>query len=428
MTSSNSTATHSGNSLRPGVLAGKRVLELGRVLAAPYAGQILGDLGAEVIKFERPEKGDDSRHYAPVYMPAIPGAAGMAGQRGDAAHFISVNRNKKSITLNIADPRGQDVVRRLAADADVLIENYKTGDLARYGLGYEQLSGLNPRLVYCSLTGYGQEGPYADRAGFDPIFQAMCGFMSVTGIEDGKPGAGPLRAGINIIDIIAGWNAAMAIVAALYERDTRSSKGQFLDIALLDAGVAMMSHSAQQYLVNGKSPRRSATMGLKTGVSGILHCEDADVNVNAGRDHFFAALCKLFGREEFIDDPRFKTQALRGGENNEWLLAEFNKTAPQRRALDVVNALNEAGVPAGVVNNMQQCFADPQVQARQLAVPLAHPAKPDLQVLASPMRFSATPVTYRSPPPLLGEHTEELLAGLGLDAAAIEGLRRDKVI
>jgi len=410
-----------------GVLTGKRVLELGRVLAAPYASQILGDLGAEIFKFERPGQGDDSRHYAPVYMPAMEGAAGLAGQRGDAAHFISVNRNKKSITLNIADPRGQEVIKRLAADADVLIENYKTGDLARYGLGYEQLSKINPRLVYCSLTGYGQDGPYADRPGFDPVFQAMCGFMSVTGVEDGKPGAGPLRAGINVIDIIAGWNAAMAIMSALYERDTHSGKGQFLDIALLDAGVAMMSHSAQQYLVNGVSPKRSATMGLKTGVSGILHCKEADVNVNAGRDYFYAALCKLFGREDLAADPRFKTQAQRG-EHNEWLLAEFNKTAPERSAAEVVEALNAAGVPAGAINNMQQCFADPQVQVRGLAVPLAHPAKPDLRVLGSPLRFSATPVSYRLPPPLLGQHTEEVLKGLGMDAAAIEGLRRDKVI
>ena len=418
-------ATSSTNS---GPLAGKRVIELGRVLAAPYAGQILGDLGAEVIKIERPGKGDDARHYAPVYMPAIPGAAGLAGERGDAAHFISVNRNKKSVTLDIGNPKGQDIVRRLAATADVFVENYKTGALGRYGLGYDDLKKINPRLVYCSVTGYGQDGPYAKRAGFDPIFQAMCGLMGITGVEDGKPGAGPQRAGINIIDIITGQNAAMAVVAALYERDLRSGKGQHLDIALLDSGVAMMSHAAQQYLVSGVSPKRHLTMGIKTGVSGPLFCADGEVNMNAGRDNYFAAACGIFGREDLIDDPRFKSQSSRG-DYNEYLLQQFTAAAKNRKAVDVCDELNKAGIPAGVINTMAQAFADPQSQHRHLAVPLPHPAKPDLKVIANPMRFSDSPVSYRMPPPLLGQHTREVLHELlGMDDAAIEALRDEKVI
>ena len=413
---------------QPGILTGKRVIELGRVLAAPYAAQFLGDLGADVIKFERPGKGDDSRHYAPVYMPAIPGAAGLAGQRGDAAHFISVNRNKKSVTLDLGHPTGQHIVRRLAATADVLIENYKTGAMAKFGLGYDDLHQINPRLVYCSVTGYGQDGPYAKRPGFDPVFQAMCGLMGITGIADGKPGAGPQRAGINLTDIVTGQNAAMAIIAALYDRDLRSGKGQRLDISLLDSSVAMMSHAAQQYLVSGVSPKRHPTMGIKSGMSGMVHCQDGPVNVVAGRDDAFAATCRVMGREDLIGDERFKTQAARG-DYNQMLLDLFSEHARERKALDLCNELNKAGVPAGVVNTLQQTFDDPQSRHRGLAVPLPHPAKADLNVIANPLRFSDTPATYRLPPPMLGQHTEEVLRDLlGMDAATIAALRQEKVI
>ena len=395
-----------------GILAGKRVIELGRVLAAPYAAQFLGDLGAEVIKFERPGKGDDSRHYAPVFMPAIPGAAGTAGQRGDAAHFIAVNRNKKSVTLDLGHPKGRDIVRRLAATADVLIENYKTGAMAKFGLGYDDLHKINPRLVYCSVTGYGQDGPYAKRPGFDPVFQAMCGLMGITGVAD----------------IVTGQNAAMAIVAALYERDLRSGKGQRLDISLLDSSVAMMSHAAQQYLVSGVSPKRHPTMGIKSGMSGMVQCQDGPVNVVAGRDDAFAATCRIFGREDLIGDERFKTQASRG-DYNQMLLDLFSEYARDRKALDLCNELNKAGVPAGVVNTLQQTFDDPQSRHRGLAVPLPHPAKADLNVIANPLRFSDTPVSYRLPPPMLGQHTDEVLRDLlGMDAATIASLRAEKVI
>lgn len=404
-----------------GVLAGKRVLELGRVLAAPYAGQLLGDLGAEVIKIERPQVGDDARHYAQARLPAA------EGRRGDSANFVSVNRNKQSLTLDLSQAEGQDILRRLAARSDVLIENFKTGTMSRQGLGYADLSAINPQLVYCSVTGYGQDGPYADRLGYDPIFQAMCGLMDLSAPEV-QAGTGPQPIGVNILDFITGQYAAMAILVALYERDQHSGAGQYLDINLLDSAMATMSTTAQQFLITGDSPRYSRTGGVKTGPSGLLRCEDAGVWVIANRDAYFAAACRVLGCPELLANPDYKTQAQRGERIEELLLA-FNARVAGRKALEVSDALNGAGVPASVVNDMRRCFDDPQIRYRDLAVPLPHPDMPDLRVVANPLRLASTPPTYRLAPPTLGQHTDTILHRLlGIDAAKIAELRATGVV
>jgi len=406
-----------------GPLAGKLVLDLGRVIAAPYAAQTLADLGAEVIKIERPGTGDDSRHYPPVYMP---GGSGRA--RGDAAHFVSVNRNKRSICADLSRPEGQDIVRRLAAQADVLIENYKPGTLARQGLGWDQLHALNPRLVYCSVSAFGQDGPYAPRGGFDPVVQAMSGFMSVTGRPDGEPGAAPTQAGIVMEDVITGKDAATAVLAALYERDTVSGLGQYIDVALFDSAVALMTHAAQGYLLSGVAPTRHPSMGTQRGISATVECADGRVYFTASRNSYFRALCQVLGCPELASDPRYATGPDR------WTHREELGTAIRERArswlmMDLATALADAGVPAGPVYDLAQTFADPQARHRALSVPLPHPDDPSLKVVASPLRLSRTPVRYEEPPPRLGQHTQEVLQQrLGFDAQQIARLRESGII
>ena len=420
-TSSTTDATGPGNSRR-GVLSGKRVLDLGRVMAAPYAAQMLGDLGAEVIKIERPGTGDDSRRYAQAGLPS------GDGNGNDSAAFLSVNRNKQSITLDYTKPDGAAILRRLVQHADVLIENYKTGTLARYGLAYADLQAINPRLIYCSLTGYGQDGPYANRPGFDPIFQAMCGLMDLTGVPDGQPGGGPQLSGVNLADFIAGQYAAMAVMTALYERDTHSGAGQYIDIGLLDTTMTLMSSAALQYLISGRPLARGPSTGIKTGPSGLLRCVDGSVYVIATRDPYFASACRVLGCEELLANPDYKTQAQRGERIDE-LLAAFSAKAAQRPALEVCDALNAAAVPASVVNDVARCLDDPQVRHRRIMAPLPHPAKDDLAVVANPLRLSANPPSYRLPPPALGEHTDVVLRRLlGMEDATIAALRAEGVV
>jgi crotonobetainyl-CoA:carnitine CoA-transferase CaiB-like acyl-CoA transferase len=405
-----------------GVLSGKRVLELGRVVAAPFAAQILGDLGAEVIKVERPGRGDDARHYAQVSLPGGPGKARTA------ATFLGVNRNKQSITVDFTQPAGQELIRKLATQSDVLIENFKSGTLARYGLSYDDLRQINPRLVYCSLTGYGQEGPYADRLGYDPIFQALSGLMDLSGIPEGQPGAGPQLSGVNLADFITGQYAAMAVMSALYARDTAIGTGQYIDISLLDAMMTLMSSATLQYQISGVPPARGPSTGIKTGPSGLLRCADADLYFIANRDNYFAAACQVLGCIELIDRPEYKTQAQRG-ERMQELLDHFNARAAQRTALELCDAFNAADVPASVVNDMRGCLDDPHVRHRRIMVPMPHPAKPDLAAVASPLRLATTPPGYFLPPPELGEHTDRVLRGLlGLEESEIEALRQSGTI
>lgn len=406
-------------------LSNIRILDLSRILAAPWAAQMLGDLGAEVIKVERPKVGDDSRYFGPPFLKDSEGR-----DTRDSAFFISANRNKKSITVDLSKPEGQDLVRKLAAKSDVLIENYKVGDLKRYGLDYETLRKINPRLVYCSVTGFGQTGPYAARPGYDTLFQAMGGLMSTTGLSDDVPGGGPMKTGPSLADIMSGQFAMSAILAALYHRDQNSGEGQYIDVSLLDSVLASMSHYASAYFLSGQTPPRRGTEGNGGMPSRMYRCADQDIVVIAGNQEQFVRLCQVLGCPEAVDVPEFKTAASRGIHRKK--LADVME--PQfkiRQAAELLVALEQAGVPAGPINDLAQAFADPHVQHRGMAVDVAHPTTPGgvLRMVGNPVKYSATPVGDYKAPPSLGQHTREVLGEvLGLDEAAIDALSASSVI
>jgi len=402
----------------PAALQGIRVLDLSRILAGPMATQTLADLGAEVIKVERPGSGDDTRAWGP---PFVKDSAGR--DTHDSAYFMCCNRGKKSLTVDIARPEGQDLVRRLAQRCDVLVENFKVGDLARYGLDYACLSPLFPRLVYCSITGYGQDGPYSDRAGYDPIAQAMGGMMGVTGERDGPP----QRVGVAVVDVLTASYAVIAILAALRHRDA-SGQGQHIDLGLLDVQVAAMINVAQAYLSAGVVAQRNGNAHPSVVPSQSFQCQDGMLMLAAGNDGQFAKLCDALGRKELAAGQRFATNAARVG-NREAVTAELQKTLLGRPVAYWTDRLARAGVPCGPINDIGQVFADPHVRHRGLRVEVEHPVAGTLPLLASPLRLSATPVDYRLPPPLLGQHTEEVLSGLlGMERPAIEMLRRAGVV
>jgi crotonobetainyl-CoA:carnitine CoA-transferase CaiB-like acyl-CoA transferase len=406
-----------------GSLAGIHVLDLSRILAGPFCAQTLGDLGADVVKVERPGVGDDARRMgaATLSNPEHPKAS-------EGSVYLSVNRNKRSVTINLAQPKGQALVRRLAGWADVLIENYRAGTLARYGLDYESLRETNPRLVYCSITGYGQDGPKASEIGYDPVFQAQSGIVSVTGYPDGVPGAGPMKAGIHLSDMLAGFNALVAIQAALLERERGSGQGQYIDIALLDCSVAALTNIAQAYLMTGDVPRREGFGGGSGGPAEVLDCEGGPVFVACGTDPQFARFARLLGKPELVDDERFRTPVGRG-RNKLALAAIVLPLAKSWTREAMLAALKSAEIPCGPVNNVAEALADPQVQHRGMTVPLAHPLEPSFRMIADPIRLSRTPARYDRPPPRLGEHTDEVLRELlTLDAGEIEALRREQVI
>jgi crotonobetainyl-CoA:carnitine CoA-transferase CaiB-like acyl-CoA transferase len=398
-----------------GPLSHIRVVDLSRVLAGPWAGQNLADLGAEVIKVERPGAGDDSRAFGP---PWIKDAAGR--DTGDSAYFSSANRGKKSITLNIAAPAGQAIVRELAAASDVLIENYKYGDLARYGLGYEALHKLNPKLVYCSLTGFGHTGPYRERPGYDFMIQGMGGLMSVTGEPDGAP----QRAGVPVADIITGMYASIAICAALEHR-AHSGRGQHLDLALLDSQIALLAYQNTNYFATGTAPRRIGNLHPNIVPYQPFGTADGNVIVACGNDNLYRKFCAAAGCGELAEDPRFATNAKRVENRAELtrLLAEVFRRRSTREWLEILEA---AGVPNGPINDLAQVFEEPQVKARGVRIELEHASGTRVPLVASPMRFSDTPLEYRLAPPLLGAHTEEVLRGLlGKSDAEIARLRAE---
>jgi crotonobetainyl-CoA:carnitine CoA-transferase CaiB-like acyl-CoA transferase len=400
----------------PGALSGVRILDLGRVVAPELAAQIMGDMGADVVKVERPGRGDDARHY--------PQGRIGASCEGDAAVFIACNRNKRSVTVDLSKREGQDLVRQLAAQSDILLENYKPGTLQRYGLDYASLATLNPKLVYCSVSGYGQQGPYASRAGLDPIFQAQTGFMRMNGEELGDPVATP----VVVDDIVTAYNVVMAVLAALRERDQVSGAGQHVDLALFDCGVAFMTTMAQEYFNTGRQPPRVAKGGLYPGATGRYRCADGDLVIMLSRDHHFAGLCKVLGCEQLMRDPRFVSMASRTdhGEALGPLIAERVRRWKLRELAD---ALAAQEVPAGEINDFDAVFGDRHSQQRGLAVELPHPHDAKLRVLANPARFSRSAIGYRRPPPLLGEHTDEVLRErLGLSDAALAALRASRVI
>jgi len=398
------------------------VLDLSRVLAGPWAGQNLADLGAEVIKIERPGVGDDSRAFGPPWVKDAQGR-----DTKDSAYFTSANRGKKSLTVNLSQPQGQALVRELAAKSDVLLENYKFGDLHRYGLGYDDLKAINPRLIYCSVTGFGQTGPYRERPGYDFMIQGMGGMMSVTGEPDGAPGGGPQRAGVPIADIITGMYASIAICAALAHR-ALSGAGQHLDLALLDSQIALLAYQNTNYFATGKPPRRIGNLHPNIVPYQPFQASDGEVILACGNDNLYRKFCQAAGCPELAADPRFATNGKRV-ENRTELTRLLGEIFARRTKKEWVDLLDRAGVPNGPINDLAQVFAEPQVKARGVKIDVEHPVAGRLPMVASPMRFSATPLEHKTPPPLLGEHTEEILRGvLGKTPEEIARLRESGVI
>ena len=409
-----------------GPLSHIRVLDLSRVLAGPWAGQNLADLGAEVIKVERPGAGDDSRAFGPPWVKDRQGR-----DTKDSAYFTSANRGKKSITVNIAAPGGQAIVRELAGRCDVLIENYKHGDLARYGLGYEDLRKVNPGLIYCSVTGFGQTGPFRERPGYDFMIQGMGGMMSITGQPSGSPGGEPMRAGVPVADIIAGMYASIAICAALAHRDAQvpgRGTGQHLDLALLDSQIALLAYQNTNYFATGVPPKRIGNLHPNIVPYQPFRAADGEVIVACGNDNLFRKFCDAAGCPELAQDARFASNGKRV-ENRAELTRLIQEIFVKRKTSEWIELLEAAGVPNGPINNVAQVFEEPQVKARGIRFELDHALAGKLPMVASPMRFSGTPLEYRLAPPLLGEHTEQVLREfLSLKPEEISRLRADGVI
>jgi crotonobetainyl-CoA:carnitine CoA-transferase CaiB-like acyl-CoA transferase len=395
-----------------GPLSNFRVLDLSRVLAGPWVGQTLADLGAEVIKVERPGSGDETRAWGP---PWLKDAAGE--DVGESAYYLSANRGKKSIALDIASPEGRQAVRDLAARSDVLLENYKVGGLAKYGLDYESLKALNPGLVYCSITGFGQDGPYAARAGYDFIIQGLGSFMSITGDTDG----GPMRAGVAVADLFTGMYATTAVTSALLHRE-RTGEGQHIDMALLDCQVAALANQASNYHVSGVPPGLMGNAHPNVVPYQVVPTSDGHIIMAVGNDRQFASFCTLIGQPELATDQRFLSNAARIV-NRDALMATIFEVIASKTSADWLAKLEAAGVPCGAVNDIEQVFDDPQIQHRGMRIELDHPLAGKAPLTASPMRFSETPVEYGLAPPLLGQHTVEILCGLlGRDEAVVKDM------
>jgi crotonobetainyl-CoA:carnitine CoA-transferase CaiB-like acyl-CoA transferase len=405
-----------------GALSHITVLDLSRVLAGPWAGQVLADLGAEVIKIERPGSGDDTRSWGPPYLRDKQGNDGA-----DAAYYLCANRNKQSVTVDFTTAEGRELVRNLARQADVVLENFKVGGLAAYGLDYESLRVVNPRLIYCSITGFGQTGPYAARAGYDLLVQAMGGLMSITGRQDDEPGAGPQKAGVAVTDILTGLYAAIGILAALTHRD-RTGIGQHIDLGLLDVQVACLANQAMNYLVSGTAPRRSGNAHPNLVPYQDFPTSDGYVIIAVGNDAQFARLCGVLALAELASDPSFASNKQRVLNRRE-LIDTLSAVTVTHPTAHWVAALESVGVPAGPINNLEAVFADPQVRARGMRVEIPHPVAGTVSLVANPLRLSETPVSYRSSPPPLGAQTRRvLMERLGLSAAEVEDLRAKGIV
>ena len=406
----------------PGPLSHIRVLDLSRVLAGPWAGQNMADMGAEVIKVERPVKGDDSRAFGPPWLKDANGKP-----TSEAAYFLAANRGKKSITANLSHADAQAMLRELARSCDVVIENYKFGDLARYGLGYEDIRAVKPDIIYCSVTGFGQTGPWRERPGYDFMAQGMSGLMSVTGEPDGTPGAGPMRVGIPIIDILTGMYASIAICAALAHR-AQTGVGQHLDLALLDTSMAFLSIQGMTYLTTGEAPGRIGNTHPSIVPYQVFPTSDGSVILACGNDNLYAKFCAAAGCKHLVTDERFARNAGRV-QNRGVLVPMLNDVFAQRTTKEWVAILEEAGVPNGPINTIAQAFEEEQVKARGVRFDLPHPLGGSAPMISSPMKFSATPLNQETPPPTLGQHTEAILTGiLGKNAEAIAKLRESGAI
>ena len=412
-------------------LAGVRVLDLSRVLAGPWCTQTLADLGADVVKVERPPGensagGDDTRGWGPPFLKDRAGA-----DTAEAAYYLGTNRNKRSITVDIAQPAGQALIRRMALRSDVFVENYKVGDMARYGLDFASLHALNPRLVYCSVTGFGQTGPYRERAGYDYAIQGMGGLMSVTGpsraeIADDASGGGPQKVGVAVADLFTGMYACTAILAALRHRDL-TGEGQAIDMALLDTQVAMLANLGANFLTTGVAPQRMGNAHQNIVPYQVFEVADGHMILAVGNDGQFAKFCGVAGQPGLAQDPRYARNAdrVRHRATLVPLLAALMKARTRR---DWLESLEAAKVPCGSINDLADVFADPHIAERRMTVEMPHPLAGSVRLVSSPMKFSATPVQYRRPPPLLGEHTAEILGEFGLSDAEVAALRSSRAI
>ncbi|WP_153488164.1 CaiB/BaiF CoA transferase family protein [Burkholderia cepacia] len=405
-----------------GALSHIRVLDLTRVLAGPWCAQTLADFGADVIKVERPGAGDDTRHWGPPYLKDADGA-----DTAEAAYYLAANRNKRSVTVDIATPEGQQIVRELAAQSDVVLENYKVGQLKKYGLDYESLRAVKPDLVYCSVTGFGQTGPYAHRAGYDFIVQGIGGFMSITGERDGEPGGGPQKAGVAIADLATGLYSTIAVLAALTHRN-RTGEGQYIDMALLDVQVALLANMNTNFLASGKPPVRWGNAHPNIVPYQTFQTSDGWIIVAVGNDGQFRKFVEAGGRPQLADDERFATNPSRVRHRDTLvpILAEMVKA---RGKADWIDVLEAAGVPCGPINDLDEVFDNEQVVARGMQVSLPHPSGADAKLVRNPIRMSATPPDARTAPPLLGAQTDDVLRDmLGYDDAKIARLRAKQAI
>lgn len=399
-----------------GPLSHIKVLDLSRILAAPWAGQILADLGAEVIKVERPRVGDDTRSWGPPFLKDAQGQ-----DTAEAGYYLAVNRGKRSITVSLDKPEGQQIVRELAQWADVVLENYKAGTLERYGLDAASLRKLNPRLVYCSVTGFGQTGPRRDQPAYDFLIQAMGGLMSVTGERDGRPGGGPQKVGVPIVDLMTGMYTAVSVLAALAHRN-ETDQGDHIDIGMLDVQVATLANQAMNYLISGKTPGRNGNAHPNIQPQDVYACADGDFILVVGNDTQFAQLCQVMGHPEWAGDERYSANAQRV-RNIESLSALLRTAFASRTRAELIAALDGAGVPCGAINSVPEVFEDPQVVARGMLRHVPHPSGVTVPQVATPMRFTDAPLGEMRPPPLLGEHTDAVLAELGYNPQDIAALR-----
>ncbi len=404
-------------SMNPGALSHVRVLDMTRILAGPWATQLLGDLGADILKIERPGAGDDTRAWGPPY------AQDAAGNATDiAAYYLACNRNKRSVAVDITRPEGAATVAALAGQCDVFIENFKVGGLAQYGLDYATLKAANPRLIYCSITGFGQDGPYAQRAGYDFLIQGMGGMMSVTGQPDDTPGGGPMKMGVALADVLTGLYASNAILAALAWRE-KSGEGQHIDIGLLDVQVACLANQAMNYLTSGKSPGRLGNAHPNIVPYQAFPTADGHMILAVGNDAQFVRLCEVAGCAALAGDARYATNKARV-KHRATLIPQLAECTRRRTTAEWIAALEAAGVPCGPINTVAQAFDDPQVQTRGMRIDMPHARAGSVPQVACPLKLSATPPSYRRAPPDVGEHTAEVLReALGMDEAALARLR-----